>query len=138
MQSLNTISPTLFEVIPYLVFTLALGLCVCLFILLKAEIHRKSARWDYAKKEMEQSLQLLRLQIQRLQESLHTTVQEAALNQAPTTAPPRQAINLNRRVQVLRLHKRGERPDQIAAAVGIPQNEVELMLKLQAAHTAAS
>jgi hypothetical protein len=37
---------------------------------------------------------------------------------------------MTRRSQVLRLHHRGEGPDQIAAALGVPVNEVDLMLKV--------
>ncbi len=45
--------------------------------------------------------------------------------------PPRSGINLNKRAQVLRLHRRGESVPTIAAALGIAQKEVELLLKVQ-------
>jgi hypothetical protein len=41
------------------------------------------------------------------------------------------ALNFTRRTRALRLHRRGDRPDQIAAALNIPQNEVALLLKMQ-------
>jgi DNA-binding NarL/FixJ family response regulator len=46
-------------------------------------------------------------------------------------------MNTSRRSQVLRMHRRGERPEQIAAALGLPQNEVDLLLKLQRASQSA-
>lgn len=39
-------------------------------------------------------------------------------------------MNLSRRVQILRLEKRGQSPAQIAASLGVPQPEVELVLKI--------
>jgi hypothetical protein len=55
------------------------------------------------------------------------------LEEAPRTAPvsqPGQSLNLNKRGQVLRMQRRGESPETIAAALRIPQNEVTLLLKV--------
>ena len=41
-----------------------------------------------------------------------------------------QPLNLNKRGQVLRMRRRGENPETIAAALSIPQNEVNLLLKV--------
>ncbi len=50
-------------------------------------------------------------------------------------APPRpaalQAVNLTTRAQILRMHRRGDSPAMISGVVGMPQNEVVLLLKLQ-------
>jgi hypothetical protein len=66
----------------------------------------------------------------------------AAVPSAPPSTPPEaactpslsipfpQSINLNRRVQVLRLASQGEAPQSIAARVGIPTGEVEFVLKM--------
>jgi len=45
-------------------------------------------------------------------------------------APARLGINLSRRSQALRLHRRGESAGQIAAELGIPVQEVKLLLKV--------
>ena len=45
----------------------------------------------------------------------------------PATAQP---LNLNKRGQVLRMRRRGEMPETIAAALSIPRNEVDLLLKV--------
>jgi len=56
---------------------------------------------------------------------------EARASQAEMTAPQSAvAMNLSRRAQILRMSKRGERPEQIAAAMSLPLNEVSLVLKL--------
>jgi hypothetical protein len=41
-----------------------------------------------------------------------------------------QALNLNKRGQVLRMRRRGENPETIAAALSMPRNEVDLLLKV--------
>jgi hypothetical protein len=43
---------------------------------------------------------------------------------------PRPALNLDKRSQALRLHRRGESPPQIAAMLEIPLQELELLLKV--------
>jgi hypothetical protein len=51
----------------------------------------------------------------------------------PTPVAPHAGMNITRRTQVLRMQRRGERPEQIAAALNLPQSEVELLLKLHLA-----
>lgn len=46
-------------------------------------------------------------------------------------APPRSGLNLNKRTQVIRMSRRGERAETIAASLNLPQREVELLLKIQ-------
>ena len=43
---------------------------------------------------------------------------------------PRAGLNLAKRSQVLRMHRRGESADQIAAGLSIPRSEVDLLLKV--------
>ena len=45
-------------------------------------------------------------------------------------AAGQQALNLNKRGQVLRMRRRGENPETIAAALSLPRNEVDLLLKV--------
>jgi hypothetical protein len=47
----------------------------------------------------------------------------------PTTGP-RPNLNLGKRSQALRMHRRGDTPEQIAAALEIPLQELELLLKV--------
>ncbi len=44
--------------------------------------------------------------------------------------PESTSVNLNRRGQVLRLHRRGESSFQIASALGLSQGEVKLIVKV--------
>ena len=49
----------------------------------------------------------------------------------PGPAPATNGLNLTKRSQVLQLHRRGETPQQIALALGVPRNEIELLIKVQ-------
>ena len=44
--------------------------------------------------------------------------------------PPRSGLNLNKRSQVIRMSRRGEQAEKIAASLNLPQREVELLLKV--------
>lgn len=44
--------------------------------------------------------------------------------------PPPSGLNLNKRTQVIRMSRRGERAETIAASLNLPQREVELLLKI--------
>jgi hypothetical protein len=72
---------------------------------------------------------------QTMQESLDALAAkiQAAQQQPPLeTAPvlPQRGLSPARRTQALRLHRRGESPEQIAAALEIPLAEVALLLKM--------
>lgn len=43
----------------------------------------------------------------------------------------RSAFNMNRRVQAMRLMRKGEDAAHIAAALGVPQKEVDLLVRVQ-------
>jgi hypothetical protein len=45
--------------------------------------------------------------------------------------PSRTSINISKRTQALRLHQRGEPLERIAAVLGIPRSELELLVKLR-------
>ena len=48
----------------------------------------------------------------------------------PTYAALRSGMNMERRTEVLRLHRHGERPGHIAETLGIPRGEVELIIRV--------
>jgi DNA-binding NarL/FixJ family response regulator len=63
-------------------------------------------------------------------ETLSRAVRELERAPSPAGAGPRAAMNIARRAQVLRLHKRGESVPAIAAALDLRQREVELLVKI--------
>jgi hypothetical protein len=48
----------------------------------------------------------------------------------PQSIPMDRAINLTKRGQALRMLRRGEGPETIAAALAVPRNEIDLMIKV--------
>ena len=55
---------------------------------------------------------------------------ETVLTTTPSTVQIQTGMNLTKRVQILRLHRRGENPSHIAASLGVPRAEVDLVVKL--------
>ncbi len=76
--------------------------------------------------ELASAVQALRADL----ESLASQMRDAPLSQALLAAPPRNGLNLAKRSQALRLNRRGTSPAQIAAALELPLQEVELLLKV--------
>jgi len=50
----------------------------------------------------------------------------------PAVVPvaPRAGLNLSKRSQALRMHRKGDPPERIAAALEVPQQEVDLLIKV--------
>jgi hypothetical protein len=103
----------------YTVVALALVGCASLFVVTKIELSqlRRTAhqsRMDLAKKIEEV---------------------ESAMADIPAAAPApmlivRPSINLTKRAQALRMRRRGESLESITAALSVPRNEIELLLKV--------
>jgi hypothetical protein len=70
--------------------------------------------------------------IEKTVRSLSAELQE--LRQLPTSgsasAFPRAGLNLTKRSHVLRMHRLGHPPEKIAAALEVPRQEVELLIKV--------
>ncbi|HBY60436.1 MAG TPA: hypothetical protein DEH78_11475 [Solibacterales bacterium] len=114
---------------PYLLLTI--GLCASLyqFVTVKRELWKERRVNDEERTRFQDSLLKLQMEL----ESLKTTGPVAApadAERAAAGAPLTAGMNLNKRHHVLRMYRRGDRPDQIAAALSLPQNEVDLLLKV--------
>ena len=103
----------------YIVVALALLGCASLFIVTKMELSQlrraaNQSRIDLAKK------------IEDV---------ESAMADIPAAAPApmltiRPSINITKRAQALRMRRRGESLESITAALAVPRNEIELLLKV--------
>lgn len=60
---------------------------------------------------------------------IRSSEERAAVPVPPS--PPRSGLNWNKRAQVIRLSRQGEKPAGIAAALQLPRAEVELLLKVE-------
>jgi hypothetical protein len=107
----------------YVLLALAAAATLLQFFALKREIWREKTRVSREQGKLREDLVKLQLPLAEIQRELEnqTASQETSENGA---------MNYTRRTRVLRLHRRGDRPDQIAATLHLPQNEVALLLKL--------
>jgi DNA-binding NarL/FixJ family response regulator len=101
--------------------------CLVLFVSLKGDLRACERR---SKKKLAAMERDWDAKIQLLDERWEELSQISGLLVPPT--PPRSGLNLTKRSQALQMFRRGETPQDIAAALSIPRNEVELLVKVQA------
>ncbi len=70
----------------------------------------------------------IRNELQSCARQLHEIRQEPPRAAASGGAGP--ALNLSKRSQALRMHRRGDEPEAIASTLGVPLQEIELLLKV--------
>lgn len=106
----------------------ALGLLAALFLFLslKREPAGDAREW---KDEIERIRENLEGRIESLDTRLRAAEDRSTALVPP--APLRSGFNLNKRTQVLRLSRQGEKPAGIAAALQLPRAEVELLLRVE-------
>lgn len=107
--------------LPYLLIAAGLVSTLALFLALKREIGMQSVRQKIRIEEM-----LVRLN--DAERPAQPAIQEAA---PFVPAPLRAGLNLNKRVHAMRMLRRGEEVSHIAAALGVPRKEVELLIRVQ-------
>ena len=66
-------------------------------------------------------------------DSLSARVRDLPAESLPnaTSSPLKSGLNMSRRSQVLRMHRRGDAPEHISVALEVPLQEVDLLLKVQ-------
>jgi len=78
-------------------------------------------QWEVAVQALQQGLSALAARMEEYER--HPAA-------APVSSPPKAGLNLGKRSQALRMYRRGDSPERIAAALEIPRQEVELLLKV--------
>jgi hypothetical protein len=117
----------LFFVLGALALALAAAGARVLWLCRSTAMGRSPARRGIAgQTEHEAALRALQENLDGLAARLDDIEQHLSL--AP--GAPRTGLNLGKRSQVLRMHRRGDSAEQIAAALEIPLQEVELLLKV--------
>ena len=109
---------------------LAVGCIFGLFFLLsfEKEVHRLKSRLARRQAEDNATTRDLKLQFLQLSQRLRDAEERTGIPIAPQL--PKTSLNLNKRTQVLRMSRRGERAENIAASLSLPRREVELLLKI--------
>lgn len=117
---------------PFLAYAIeAIGLCMCLYLFLsaKCEARRREVRLLDGRTAFETGIEELRLAVNEVKSTIHEQEESSGMLVPP--APSLSGLNLNKRTQALRMHRRGETPEKIAAVLLLPRREVELLVKLQ-------
>jgi hypothetical protein len=142
--------------LPLLVF---IGALVCLGNLLglglfalayRRQAARQAERLNQTRDDFQEAINQLLDRYQDLREQTHAHELPASPAEAspphhdfepilattPATLHLQGGMNLTKRVQILRSHRRGENSAQIAATLGVPRAEVDLVVKLSGMHAA--
>jgi hypothetical protein len=85
------------------------------------ELHEETCRLSDAK------VAALQSKLDALAAEIASSAEQAATAPAASVKP---AMNLNKRSHALRLHRRGDPPEAIAAHLGLPVQEVDLLIKV--------
>ena len=109
-----------------------LVLCLYLFISLKKENAQLRLKLERQLQQNHDAFGEFRTALGYLQNTLsdHEKFEETL---TPVQTAPGVSINLTKRSQALRMHRRGDTPEQIGSVLQMPRNEVELLLKVQKA-----
>jgi hypothetical protein len=104
---------------------LALGLIgsLFLFLSLKQEIRTHARRHH--------------MRLEEVERQLRDAVRSCTREDAVPPPPPRPGFNLNKRVHAMRMLCRGQDLAHIAAALGVPRREVELLVRVTRSMTVA-
>ena len=98
----------------------------------RAMVQASEERWRAANEWVEVAVRNCRESVEALAAQVRDLppVPAATATATPVNLPGH-GLNLSKRSQVLRLHRKGETPEQIAIAMGLPLQEVDLLLKVQ-------
>jgi hypothetical protein len=83
-----------------------------------------------SQEKFEAAIQELQSRVDGLAAQLDEVKRQPPPPQAPAAPPPKPGMNLTKRSHAIRLHRRGDTPAQIAAALDLPVQEVDLLLKV--------
>jgi hypothetical protein len=81
---------------------------------------------DHARQENQAALEAIRERVEGLYGQLGSLSWQAASGSHAV----RPGLNLNKRFQALRMYRRGDTPEQISAALEIPLQELDLLVKV--------
>jgi hypothetical protein len=113
---------------PFLLIAINSVLCLFFFLCLEHEMRVLQLRWKRRQMAQESATGELKAQMSGLTARVVDAEERAGVLVPPT--PPRSGLNLNKRSQAIRMSRRGEQAEKIAASLNLPRREVELLLKV--------
>jgi hypothetical protein len=111
----------------YVLITLALTACIAVFVSTQSEVYRLRRAADTSKQDLQRKIDEMQSTVAQIGQQRQETPPEAP---SVRTAALRPSLNLTRRTQALRMRRRGESVESIAAALATPRNEIELLIKV--------
>jgi len=106
----------------------AVGLSFLALFQVKAAARNLDRKTRISHARFEASLADAQQTVSGLEHDVHELQQQTPITIVPIT--PRPGLNLSKRSQALRMHRRGSSPAQIAVALDVPLQEVDLLLKV--------
>ena len=126
----------IFQYLPiYALVAISLGLCMYLFCTAKREIRRLQLRMKQQNILLQEAYDRMEFAVEQLKKQFEEL--EGKAGEMVPPSPAQSGMNLNKRTQAARMFRRGGRPEQIAAALSLPRNEVALLLKIHQASMAS-
>jgi hypothetical protein len=122
------LSRYLIPLAPFLLIGITSVLCLFFFLCLEHEMRIMNLRWKRRQNAQQSATQELKAEIAELSTRMLEAEERAGILVAP--APPKSGLNLNKRTQVIRMSRRGDQAEKIAASLNLPRREVELVLKV--------
>ena len=126
----------LIPIAPFLLIGMNSVLCLFFFLCLDHEMRVMNLRWRRRQTAQESATGELNAQMAQLSARVLDAEERTGVLVPPTA--PRSGFNLNKRSQVIRMSRRGEQAEKIAASLNLPQREVELLLKVYSRSTYSS
>ncbi len=111
----------------------SLALCAlvvgfCAFFSAHRASHRARQAAETAREECAGLVSGLQSRIETITAEMHDALRRPAVE--PLPGVPKSSMNLTKRSQALRLRRQGDSPQQIAEALAIPRQEVDLLIKV--------
>ena len=78
--------------------------------------------------ESEAAIEAIRSEVEACARQLHEIRQDTPKTAVFSLSKP--GLNVSKRSQALRMHRRGDTPEQVASTLGVPLQEIELLLKI--------
>src|ERR1700687_5055003 len=112
---------------PYALVAAGSIACLFVFLTLKQEIRSLKSRLDRQQAGEVAAAWNLKVRFEEITLRLRDSEERAGVLVAPE--PARSGLNLTKRSQVIRMSRRGERAENIAASLSLPRWEVDLLLR---------
>jgi hypothetical protein len=118
----------LHPLVQYVLLGAGLFLCLYLFFTLKLEIRAVETRLKAQATVLTDAISAIRSTVDEIRAEIREVREQTGMLVAPT--PAKSGLNLNKRGQVLQMYRRGQSPEQIAATLGLPLTEIDLLIKV--------